>query len=730
MRLALLVLLGLASSLPAQTPSFLSEVQPILTRLGCNSGACHGKGAGQNGFRLSLRGFAPEWDHAWITREHNSRRIHPTAPEASLLLLKPLGKATHQGGKLMSETSREYRTLLAWIAGGMPGPSKDEPELRKLEIVPGHLLLKAGRSQTLAVEAEFADGSRKDVTWLTQFFSNDANVAEVSPAGVVKVVREGETAIRGHFLGQVAVALVTVPHTTKIPAESFAKGNNFIDQHVFKKLAELRIEPAPLSGDAMFLRRVYFDTIGLPPTPEEVRAFLKDADPNKRAKVIDQLLERPEFVEFWTFQLGELLQNRKESDHDVRGPKGVRSFHDWLRGQVARNRPWDELTRELLTTTGSTNDHPAVGYYIVTVGENRESHKSTVVANVAQTFLGTRIGCAQCHNHPSEKYTQDDYYHFAGFLSRIKLQRQDPKKGPTTLTVSLPDVKQNTRPVGVTQPRTNKFLPARALDRLDVAIDPKDDPRVALADWIANPKNEYFAGAMVNRLWKHFMGVGLVEPIDDLRASNPPSNPQLWKALVENFVQGKFDRKAMMRHILNSRTYQLSSATSPGNERDQRFYSHYIARRLPAEVLLDAVSQATGVPEAFEGYPLGLRAVQLPDPAVKSRFLEVFGRNERITACACERSSEVTLPQMLSLMGGSSFQHRFTASSGRFQKLLKSGQEPIALAEELYLAVLGRMPTASERGVLVQIVRDASVAEALQDVFTVLLNADEFSFNH
>lgn len=732
--LALALCAAPAAAQQSRPPSFVNDVVPLLTRLGCNQGACHGKGAGQNGFRLSLRGYAPEWDYNWLTREFDGRRVNVAVPEASLLLRKPLGQAAHEGGKLLAEGGREHRLLLEWVRAGAPGIQKDEPEVRKVAVLPGSQTLKPGQEQQLRVEAEYTDGSRKDVTWLTQFVSNDSGVAEVDAGGKVKMIRPGETAIRAMFMGQAAVVVVTAPHEQAVPAAKYAARNNFIDDHVLAKLAALRIEPSDLCSDEAFVRRVYLDAAGILPMPQEVRDFLADPSPDRRGKLIDRVLERPEFVDFWTHWLADLVQNRKESDHDVRGSKGVRSLHQWLRRQVAANRPWDELARELLTVQGTTDENPAVGYYVVTVGEQRHAENSTAVASVAQTFLGTRVGCAQCHNHPTEKYTQDDYYHFAGFFSRIKLERKEPKDGPTKLVVSHPDPNQNKNPVGVSQPRTGKFLPPRPLDRAKVDVKPGDDPRRPLADWITNPANEHFAGAMVNRVWAHFFHVGLVEPVDDLRASNPPSNPDLWKALVKEFVGKKFDRKHLVRTILNSRAYQLASATTPGNAKDQRFYSHYYVRRLPAEVLLDAASAATGVPERFEGYPVGLRAVQVPDPSVKSYFLTVFGRSERVTACACERQSDVALPHILHLMGGTTYSEKLRATDGRLAELLRAKKSDAEIVDELFLACLARRPKPQELETINRHLRQTDPGESrderLRDLFWALLNSTEFAFNH
>jgi len=727
-------LVALGSVAPARAddvPSFLNDIVPILTRQGCNQGACHGKGSGQNGFRLSLRGYAPESDHRWLTREFDGRRIDPSMPEDSLLLRKPIGSAPHEGGKIFDASSREYKVLLDWIKAGAPGPRKDDARLVRLELQPKSEVLKVGDALQLSAFAEFSDGSRRDVTWLTKFESNDAGLATVTADGKVKALRQGETAIRASFQTGVDVAIISVPFPNDVPAERYSARNNFIDDAVFAKLAALRIVPSDLCSDEEFIRRAYLDVMGTLPTGAEVREFLAGKDPAKRAKLIDALLDRPEFVDYWTLQLSDLFQNRKERDHDVRGAKGVRSFHDWLRKQVAANRPWDQLAREILTARGSVVENPAVGYFIVTVGENGEPERSEVTGSVAQAFLGTRVGCCQCHNHPLERYTQDDYYHFAGFFSRVRLERKDPKMGATVLKVSHRDPNQNQNPVGAFQPRTGEFLKAQPLDRASVAIAPGDDPRVKLADWMTDPKNESFSGAMVNRIWKHFLGTGMVEPVDDLRATNPPSNPELWKALSREFVGHKYDLKHLMRVILNSRTYQLSSATRPGNESDSRFYSHYYARRLPAEVLLDAISQCTGVPDSFPGYPTGIRAVQLPDPTMKSYFLTLFGRSERVTACACERNGEVTMPQLLHLQNGDAVVRKIRSADSQLAKWLKEIKEPGPLTDEMFLATFSRLPNEAERQTVTRMLAQGEPREEVfRDLFWALLNSKNFSFNH
>jgi Protein of unknown function (DUF1553)/Protein of unknown function (DUF1549) len=589
--------------------------------------------------------------------------------------------------------------------------------------------LRVDEKQTLAVRARYSDGHLRDVTWLAQFATNDAAMLEVTPAGAVRALRNGETAVRAHFRGLVTVATMTVPFEQPIDPARMATRNNFVDEHVFNKLAALRIPPAELCSDQVFLRRAMLDTIGTLPTPAEVRDFLADQRTDKRARLIDRLLDRPEFIDYWALLLADQLQNRKERDHDVRGEKGVRAMHQWLRQQVAVNRPWDQLVRDLLTASGSSSDRPEIGYYIVNMGETREADRSDLGPAVAQALLGTRIGCAKCHNHPLEKYTQDDFYHFAAFFCAVKLDRGDmDKKTPTTLSFTP---LEKDKKFGTTQPRTGQFLAPETFDGAACIAGPADDPRVKLAAWVTDPKNEYFSGAMVNRLWSHFLGTGLVEPVDDLRASNPPSNPELWRALNREFVEQGYDLKHIMRLILNSRTYQLRSSTEPGNEADTRFYSHYLARRLGAEVLLDAVSQATGEPERFDGYPLGARAIQLADPLLDSYFLTQFGRSERVTPCACERRNEVTITQLLELENSDDLRQKTHAPAGRLSGLLKSQPDNRKVIGELFVATLSREPTSVEISAIEKSLADGSPREEVfQDLFWALLNAKDFVFNH
>jgi hypothetical protein len=758
-----------------RAPSFRHEVVPILTRYGCNQGMCHGKEAGQNGFKLSLRGFAPDRDYEHLLLESRGRRFSLAAPEASLFLAKAAGTVPHRGGALFAVGSRPYRRLLDWLASAVPGLKPAEPALEGIEVFGAGRTLRPGQEQPLLVRARYADGSAQDVTWLSQFFSNDATVLAVAPDGVVKAKREGASAVRAHFQDKVAVAGFTVPREGAVDAALYAARPTEIDRHVFGFLERLRLPPSGPCSDEAFLRRAHVDAIGTLPTPAEVRAFLADPAPDKRARAVDVLLARPEFVDYWALLLGDLLQNRKERDHDVRGAKGVRQFHEWLRGQVAANRPWNELARDVLLATGDSFEKPQVGYWVVNVGEQRHAEMSDVTVGVAQSFLGTRILCAKCHNHPDERYTQDDYYHFAAYFSRLTLDRQKPEKGGTVLAVMHPEERDarkridqlekelsrldekpdadakkaadaraqkqkqvadarkqmeeiRKRPVRINQPRTRQPVTPRPLDRSETPLS--GDPRLALADWMTSPENEYFSGNIVNRVWRHFMGAGLVEPVDDLRPSNPPSNRPLWDHLRADFVKGGFDLRRLMRQIMTSRAYQLSSDTVAGNENDRRYHSHYIARRLTAEALLDAVSAATGVPDAFPGQPVGVRAIQVADPGLDSYFLELFGKSDRVTACACEREGEVTLPQLLHMQNGDSVVRKIGSPEGRLAALLKSEKDDAKVVEELFLGTLSRRPRDAEKKAVAAALAAGDRAEAFRDLFWALLNSKEFVFNH
>ena len=778
----LLILLAFTLSASA-APSFREDVIPLLTRAGCNMGACHGKLAGQNGFRLSLRGFAPEEDYEHLARESRGRRLNFAQPDASLLLTKALAAEPHEGGARFAPGSREHTLLRDWILAGAPGPTTNEARVAKLTLSAVTRPLKPGDQVPVTARATYTDGRERDVTWLAQFFANDESTVKVTPAGVATALRAGEASVRVHFQGFVEVVSFTMPYDNKVRPADFTARQNAIDDAVFKKLQALRLPPAPPCDDATFARRLHLDLTGTLPTAELAAAFAKDTAPDKRARLADELLGSPRFVDYWTLQLADLFQNRKERDHDVRGAKGVRSFHAWLRAQVAANRPWDALARDVLTARGSASETPAVGYFIYNVGEKRQPEQSDLPDSVAQAFLGTRIGCARCHNHPLERYTQDDFYHFAAFFARVSLDRKEPLDGFTALQLGTQTELQldkqlqqaeekvakakeaaaapgleakeaekrakevtssekrvaelaqqikstRAKPPSVQQPRTRQMMVAQPLDRRALVMAEGADPREAFTDWMTAPENPYFAGAMVNRIWRHFMGVGLVEPVDDLRDSNPPSNPELWALLKREFAAGH-DLRKLMRFIVTSRTYQLAADTTRANAADQRFHSHFYARRLPAEVLLDAVGDVTGVPETFPGYPIGLRAVQLPDSTVNSYFLTLFGRSDRVSACACERSGDVTLPQLLHLNTGEDLFKKIKAPDARLTVLLKQFPDDAQLTEQLYLTTLGRKPTPAEREAVIRQRSAADPREAFfADLLWALLNTKEFAFNH
>jgi len=776
--LSVTVSVSVATFAEKPAPSFKHDVLPILTRSGCNMGGCHGKLAGQNGFRLSLRGYAPEWDHDWITQEVSGRRIDLGFPEKSLLLAKPSGAIPHDGGVRFRPDSRMFQTLRDWIASRAPAALADEPDVVRLEVLPGDCVMTPGETQQLLVRAHYRNGRVRDVTWLAQFFSNDETTVSVKASGLVKSLRSGEAGVRVHFQGLVAVVGFTMPFPYTIKPEDYTAQQNVLDGPLFQKLQQLRIPPAGPCSDESFLRRAYLDAAGILPTPAEVIAFQSDAGADKRIRAIDALLQRPEFTDYWTLQLADLLQNRKERDHDVRGPKGVKAFHGWLREQVAANRPWSDIARDVLLVKGNVVNQPQAGYFVTVVGEFNKVEESELPDSVAQSFLGTRIGCARCHNHPLERYTQDDFYHFAACFSKVNLDRKNPQTGLTAVTAlgreerdqqnriaeaatrlaeayraelqdeektkriadQQRDLESQTkrleelrvRAPGVNQPRTGKFMKPQTLDGVELQFEPGSDPRGSFVNWAINHEN--FSGAMANRLWKHFFAVGLVEPVDDLRASNPPSNAALWKVLNEEFRSHNYDLRHVIRLILNSRAWQLDASTTPENETDMKYYSHYNVRRLPAEVLLDAMAAATDVPNRFAGYPVGVRATQIADPGTDSYFLTLFGRSDRVTACACERKGEVTLPQLLHLGNSEDIVANIRTASGRLATLLQNPDSTI-VTNEVFLATVSRLPSEAERAAINTALTNTALTTdsrdlVFADLFWALLNSKEFAFNH
>jgi hypothetical protein len=707
--------------------SFRNDVQPVLARSGCSAGACHGAAAGQNGFKLSLRGYDDDADWLALTRGALGRRIIPSDPGRSLMLLKPTQAVPHKGGKRFEVDSPEYRILSDWIAAGAPGPKPGDPRIQGIEFLPDHVMLSLGATQALNVRAHFSDGRSVDVTHWAKFAGANASVATVNDDGLVQVVGFGEGAVTAWYLSKMAVATVTVPYTNKVDATVFAHADrrNFIDDLVLEKLQGLNLPPSPRCTDEEFIRRASLDTIGVLPTPQEVRDFLKESAPGKRDDLIGKLLKRPEFVDYWSYKWSDLLL----VNSDKLSRPAMFSFYNWIRHEVAANTPWDEFVRKIITARGSTFENGQANFYAL------HEDPTALAETTTQAFLGMAVTCARCHNHPMEKWTNDEYFGFANLFARVR--SKGTNDGERVIFVSQTG--------DLNQPRTGRPQPPRPLDGAPLPLDAPQDRREVLAKWLVAPENPYFSRAIVNRLWKNFYGVGLVEAVDDLRSTNPASNEKLLSAAARFLADQKFDLQALMRAILQSATYQRTSAPVPGNADDSRFYSRYYPRRLMAEVLLDAISQVTGVPTEFvtdlrnqnlgfgEKYPLGMKAQQLPDSMVLSYFLKSFGRPERQKTCECERTSEPSIAQALHIANGDTLNEKLSAKDNRITKILAKDLSNEVLIEEAYLACLSRFPTDVEKTKILATLEQAPGAErraAVEDVFWALLSSREFLFNH
>ena len=701
--------------------TFRNHVVPVLTKVGCNSGPCHGALAGKNGLKLTLRGYDPEADYLSLTRQAAARRVNPVEPGRSLMLLKPTLAVSHGGGRRFATSSAEYRVLSQWIAAGIPAPSESDPVLTQLEVFPSAARLQAGDAQRMIVRARFSDGHAEDVTRWARFTTNEGAVASVGDDGLVKVQGTGEAAISAWYLSQVVTARIASPFPSQIDPQVYARAPraNFIDSAVLRKLQELNIEPSPLSSDAEFIRRVHLDAAGILPEPDEVRAFLADQRPDKRARLIDALLERPEFVDYWAYKWSDLLLVSSRSLQS----NAMWAYYNWIRASVAANKPWDQMTREILTASGNALSNGAANYYVL--------HKNPVdvTENVAVTFMGFSITCARCHNHPLERWTQKDYYQMANLFSRVAIKNGNERGDIIVFTARTGDINH---------PRLNAPLPPRPLDSRPLPLDSDADRRQYFADWLVAPGNPFFARAVVNRVWKNFMGRGLVEAVDDIRDANPPSNPELLAALTRDFVEHRFDVKQLARTIMNSSTYQLTSRPTATNASDVKYHSHYLAKRLPAEVILDAIGQVTGVPEAFPGFP-GRRALQLPDASVDSYFLTAFGRPPRVTPADSERQQEPSITQALHVINGDTINKKLAAPRGVIASLVAGGADNKTAVERLYLAALSRHPTDEELRALTQAIDDAVARDTgdpamarrrvLEDVAWAILTGKEFLFN-
>jgi Protein of unknown function (DUF1553)/Protein of unknown function (DUF1549) len=701
--------------------SFRQDVIAGLNVGGCNAGACHGTPSGKNGFRLSLRGFDPAQDFLQLTRDVWGRRTDKHDPYASLMLQKALGRIPHEGGARFGADTVAAEAVAGWIAQGLPDDPKELPAITKTEILPGARVLKApARWQQLAVLATRADGSVRDVTRLTVFSSSDPGIAEVTPNGLVEFKQAGEVAILCRYLEQ----MLSVRITYLEPRPGFAWTNppesNFIDKHVFAKLRLMTILPSELCTDAEFVRRAYLDLCGMLPPSEDATRFVADPAPDKRARLIDALLERPEYADFWALKWSDVFRSNRKTIQ----LKGVNAFQLWLRDHMSRNTPLDGVIRELLTATGSTFANPPANYYRIA------KDPTNLAETTAQLFFGVRMQCAKCHNHPFEAITQDDYYSTAAWFARVKTKKDVATASKNPMDPGA-EVVFTGRDGEVTQPRSGKVMAPKFLKGAAPDLPAGKDRREVFADWVVAPDNPYFAKSVVNRVWYHLTGKGIVDPVDDFRDSNPPSNDELLDALAKDFVAKKFDVKQLIRTIMTSRTYQLSAEPNETNKDDARYFSHAVTKLLSAEQLLDALCDVTQVPEKFAGLPVGTRAIQLPDGEVNHPFLKTFGQPARELACECERESDSNLAQALQLINGPTINDKLRNPNNRLGKLLAEKKGDREILDALYVAALSRPATDAERApALSHVAKGADKRKAWEDVLWAITNTREFLFRH
>lgn len=715
------------------TWSFRNDVQSILARQGCNMGACHGALAGKGGFRLSLRGYDSEADFHAITREVRGRRIEIADPGKSLLLAKPTGALPHKGGIRLDIDSRDYRILAEWIAQGAPGPKDSDPRLTHISVSPENVLLKPDDVSQVLVSAHYNDGRIVDVSHWAKFSATDEAVASVDEHGKVKVRGSGEAAVLAWFGSQVALSRMTVPYANEVSDEVFAQAprRNFIDELNLQQLKTLRLPPSPPASDESFIRRATIDTIGRLPTAEETRQYREDESIDKKSKLIDRLLAIDEYVDYWAYKWSDLLL--------VNGTKlrpiAVKSYYSWIRNSVSENKPWDQFVSEILTAKGDSDANGATNFYAI------HQTPEDMTENASQAFMGLSIGCAKCHNHPLEKWTNDQYYSMANLFSRVRAKGWggDLRNGDGVRTLYVASEGE------LIQPKSGKALPPAPLDSTPIDFDNPDDRRKALAEWMTDPSNPYFSRSITNRVWANFFGRGLVEMVDDLRLSNPASNEPLLAAASEHLASNNFDLKKLMRAILESETYGRSSQPLPENAAEQRYLSRYYPRRLIAEVLLDSIDQVLHTSTAFtqiafpgadfqktSAYPKGTHAIQLHDSAVDSYFLKTFGRNTREITCECERSSEPTMVQVLHMSNGETLNPKLAAEGNTIAKLIDSKATNDEIIDELFLTALSRIPTEDEKSKLLSVMEEYGDQRrtAIEDAFWSVLASAEFTFNH
>ena len=722
---------GACEALAAETTStlnFVNDIEPILTKASCNSGGCHAKaGIGQRGFRLSVLGFEPQEDYEHIVKEGKGRRVFAAAPDQSLLLLKAANIVPHGGGKRLDPGSEEFQTVVRWISEGMVYERESDPKIVSVEVEPARISLKAKSEQQLKVRARYSDGSVRDVSRTALYEANDKSMAEASEEGLVSL-RDlpGNVAVMVRYSGLVSVCSISVPLGARV--EQLPPSRNFIDELVFANLKRVGIPPSSVCDDSTFLRRVSLDIAGRLPTEEEALAFIQNQEPGKRDAAIEGLLRSAGYADFFAGKWALLLHNKRDLASDT---VSNFAFHSWIRDSLLANTPYDVIVGNLLAATGEIATNPAVAWL------KRVKDPKQQLEDVAQLFLGVRMQCAQCHHHPFERWGQQDYYSLAAFFSQIGRKLSSTPEEETIFhkrgiaQAENKKTKQQVRPAG--------------LGSGPFEIAPEEDPRLRLAEWMREKTNPFFAKALVNRYWKHFFRRGLVDPEDDIRDTNPPSNPELLDALASKFVQSGYDLKELIRTITQSTTYQLSSVPNEHNGIDQQNFSRYYPRRLPAEVLLDAIDGLTGAPTNFPDLPPGTRAISLPDNSYNrtTALLKVFGRPEGLSVCECERVDSASLAQSLHLLNSADIKGKLSGASGRADKLVKAGGTDAEKIRSLYLTAFARSPSVEEvreaEEYLKRPLTDArgepldplkAKRSSLEDLIWALMNAKEFLYNH
>jgi hypothetical protein len=692
--------------------SFQLDVMPLFMRGGCNTGSCHGAARGKDGFRLSLFGFDPQGDYYRITRELGFRRINLASPADSLLIEKTTGAVPHTGGKRFAPDSEYNQTLLRWLEGGAVNDPKPTPAVVGVDLYPPSAVIEGEKTtQQFIARARYADGTDRDITSLATFMSNNDTSAPISADGLVTAAARGEAFIMARFeTHTVGNQVLVLPKGLQYTAPQIT--GNYIDELVGEKLKKLRILPSALCSDEEFLRRATIDITGVLPTESEFREFIADQGSDKRARVVDRLLERKEFAEIWAMKWAELLMIKTTNQVSN---KTAFLYYTWLAEQISNGVPIDRVVQTMLSASGGTLHNPPAAYFHV----ERDTLK--IAENAAQVFFGIRTQCAQCHNHPFDRWTMDDYYSFAAFFAQVGRKTGEDYRELVVFDRGGGEVRH---PVG------GRNMPPKFLGAEAPQIPAGKDRREVLAQWLTSPENPYFATSIANRIWAHFFGAGIIEPVDDIRVSNPPSNPELFQTLGAKLVEYKYDFKSLVRDICNSQAYQRSTERNESNATDERSFAHATARRIPAEQLLDCIGQATGAPDKFQGLPLGARAVQIADGATRNYFLTTFGRSPRDTVCACDATTEPTLSQALHMLNGNTIQGKIQQGNA-VKKLLDAKKEPPEIIETLYARCLTRLPTPEETDNLLSVVKQSpTVQQGLEDVFWAILNSREFLFNH